>query len=113
MLDGFVQSIRTEVLPVFEQQPIVPREELAGVELSMKLLSEASREELTGACTALATAYEQWIKERKAELDSDRSLSDELRQTGDEHLRRCRECHRRMVDGISLLEDDAVLRSAF
>jgi hypothetical protein len=111
--DGLVQAIRTEVLPSFEQFPIVPRESLQGVELSMKVLSEADRPDLLAACQALASAYRNWIKDREAELSSDSSVSDELRETGEEHLRKCWECHRRIEDGIALLDDDAEVREAF
>jgi hypothetical protein len=91
----------------------VQRESLQGVELSMKALSEADRTDLVAACQALASTYRNWIKDREAELSSDFSLSGELRETSEEHLRKCRECHRRIEDGIARLDDDAEVREAF
>jgi hypothetical protein len=111
--DGLVRKVRTEVLPVFEQAPILPRESLGGVELSMKRLSEASTEVILTACKSLAAAYREWIEQREIELAGDSSLSKELKEAGTANLNQCRQCLSRMEDGISLLGTEADAMTAF
>jgi hypothetical protein len=111
--DGRVIAVRSEVLPVFEQPPILPRDSIAGAELSMKRLAEGLESEIIKACKALADAYRNWIQERKAELDGESSLSPELKSAGDEHLRNCRNCLRRIEDGITLLQSNGDAMMAF
>ncbi len=111
--NGVVAAVRTESLPVFQQAPILPREALPEVELSMKVLSEAEPDALVVACQALAAAYSAWIDDKKIDLAADRELPDELRGAGESHLTKCLECHRRIRAGISLLETDTEVQIAF
>jgi hypothetical protein len=98
---------------VFEQAPILPRETLPGVELSMKRLSEASMDPIVTACKSLAGAYRMWIQQREAELSSDAKLSKELRNAGSANLSLCRACLSRIEDGILLLANEADAMKAF
>lgn len=113
MSDGIVQTVRTEVLPVFEQAPILPRESLEGVELSMKRLSEAPANAVVSACKSLADSYRSWIEQRKADLASDRILSPELKEAGEGNIRLCRDCLSRIEQGIVLLGSEADALEAF
>lgn len=108
-----VVSIRSEALPVFEQAPVVPREGVEGAELSMKKLAAADEMALLKACQALADGYRAWITERAAELEADAQLASELKLTGRRHLDNCRECLRRIEDGISILGTHPIIRAAF
>jgi hypothetical protein len=108
--DGKLVRVRTEVLPVFEQAPVVPIDTIPMVQLSMKVLAEAPAIEIAQSFRALAAAYRQWIVEREQELAQDASLPRELRECGEANLRECKACLVRIEDGIDLLmaNDDAM-----
>lgn len=110
MLDGKVAKVRTEVLPIFEQAPVVPIDSIPMVQLSMKALSEASAAAVAESCRALAGAYREWIVERERELAEDATIPSQLRARGEDNLRECRVCLARIEDGIDLLlaNDDAM-----
>lgn len=104
-----VTHVRTQTLPTYEQPPVLPRNELPGVNLSMLRLFEAPHEELVASCGRLAEAYEKWIAERR--LEAARSgLSAELLKTSGDHLDRCEESLKRIRNGIEILNtnDDAM-----
>lgn len=111
--DSVVRKVRSEVLPVFEQAPILPRESLDGVELSMKRLSQAPTEMILAACNSLAGAYREWIEQRERELASDSALSKELKGAGARNLGLCRNCLSRIEDGTALLEKQPEAMDAF
>lgn len=111
--EGRVVAVRSEVLPVFEQPPILPRDSIEGAELAMKRLAADPEKDVIKACKSLGEAYSNWIQERKAELDSDSSLTPELKSAGEEHLRNCRDCLRRIEEGITLLQSNADAMRAF
>jgi Helicase conserved C-terminal domain len=111
--EGAVKEVRTEVLPIFEQLPILPRESIDGAGLSMKGLSESSTPEILAACKALASAYRDWINDRAQELSSLTTLAPELKEAGGRHLDLCRQCLGRIEDGINLLGADENLIEAF
>src|SRR5262249_34858658 len=106
---------RTEILPVFEQPPIVPLDRAEGVELSMRMLAEASTTDVTTSCRALASAYRIWIEERERELATDAALAakTELKARGDEHLAACRDGLAGIEVGMALLESEADAAEAF
>lgn len=111
--DGKIVSVRSEVLPTFDQPPILPRESIEGAELAMKRLAEGSDANSINACKALAAAYAAWIRQRKDELDQEAALAPELKSAGEEHLRNCRDCLRRIEEGIAVLQSDAAAMTAF
>jgi hypothetical protein len=108
-----VLSVRTEVLPVHRQTPIVPADNIAGAELAMEALSTANREEALRICNALTAAYGEWIETQAKALTDDADLPDDLRKAGRRHIDDCRQCLRRIVDGIELLRDDELVFDAF
>jgi hypothetical protein len=111
--EGAVKEVRTEVLPVFEQLPILPRESIDGAVLSMKGLSESSTPQIIAACKALADSYRGWINDRARELSSLKTLAPELKEAGERHLDLCRQCLGRIEDGSNLLNDDEDVADAF
>ncbi|WP_338501526.1 helicase-related protein [Sphingomonas kaistensis] len=111
--EGEVNAVRTEVMPVHEQAPILPRDQIAGVDLSMGRLAEGTVDQIVASCTSLAAAYAAWIDERRDELQSDPSLSAALQQVASQHLDNCLACLERMKDGIAILNSDADALDAF
>lgn len=111
--DGHASIVRTEVMPVYEQAPIAPRDFIAGVDLSMRRLSEVERSDLVRSCRSLAGAYAGWVAERRKELAGDATLTPALRETGARHLDDCEQCLERMLGGIGLLETEPDALEAF
>jgi hypothetical protein len=106
-------SVRTETLPIHEQAPIVPRDEIDGVDLSMRRLAEARDQDLLAVCRSLVAAYARWIEARRQDLDNDERLTKALRDIGSAHLDNCERCLKRMSAGIDILENDADALEAF
>ena len=107
-----VVEVRTETLPVFTQHPILPRERLEGVNLSMLGLSCAEDAAILASCHELAGRYFKWIIEQRNAADV-AGLSSELQSTASEHLARCEESLRRMQRGINVLASDRKAMTAF
>jgi hypothetical protein len=111
--DGDVLSVRTEVLPIHKQTPIVAREDIPGVDLKMKTLATAKRDEIASMCESMASAYEKWIEEQERELARDPTLTVKMSETGKLHIARCRDCLSRIRGGIALLVSDQFVLDAF
>ena len=111
-VDGRAIEIKTEVLPTFEVKPVLPTN-IKGLDLRIAdfMLDDAN----TGIvlCTKLIREYESWIIEREGEIDARTELSPKLKETARRHMANCRECLRRMRDGVVLLELDPDLALAF
>jgi hypothetical protein len=105
-----VNEVRTETLPVFQQSPVLPREDIPGVTLSMKRISESDQLSVTSTLRALADAYLGWIKERQGDIAS---LEPALRETAENHITKCFACYARITAGIALLESDEDVFTAF
>ena len=104
--------VRTEVLPVHEVKPVL-HTQVEGLNLSMTSLAHGSLGEALRLCDRLADAYEEWIDEREREAANRQDLTPELRSTAFRHLENCRDCLRRMRDGIGLIRQDSEVASAF
>ncbi len=111
-LDGGTSVVRTETLPTYEVKPIL-HAEVEGLDLSMAMLAHGDLEKALDLCNRLADAYEAWIEEQEREVASRSDLTPELRATADRHLEDCRECLKRMRDGIGLISEDSESASAF
>jgi len=107
-----VTELRTENMPVFTQHPILPRDQLDGVNLSMLGLSRSTDNEILASCEKLASAYENWILQQRAE-PSIVDLSPELKATAHTHLARCEESLERIRRGIQMLHKDSSAMKAF
>ncbi len=110
--NGRTTRVWTEVLPIYEVKPVLPTQ-VEGLDLSMNVLAHSSSKDVLSLCNRLADEYEKWIDEREREVASRSDLTPELTATAHRHLENCRECLRRMREGIGLLEDDSEALSAF
>ena len=104
--------VRTEVLPVHEVKPVL-HTQVEGLNLSMAMLAHGSLGEVLRLCDRLADAYEEWIDEREREVADRLDLTPELTSTAFRHLENCRDCLRRMRDGIGLIRQDSEVASTF
>lgn len=104
--------VRTEVLPVHEVKPVL-HTQVEGLQLSMSVLAHGSLEDVLRLCNRLADAYEEWIEERELEVRNRQDLTQELSSAAFRHLENCRDCLRRMREGIGLIKDDLEVAKAF
>ena len=104
--------IRTEVLPTYEVKPILPTR-IPCLQLQMKHLSSAEHGPSSAPCSALADEYESWIESKEREIASRTDLSPELEAAARKHMAQCRDCLRRMREGVLLLDKDPVVQLAF
>ena len=105
-------SVRTEVMPTYEVKPVLPRE-IAELDLQMMKLAGERPNVTTELCSRLCDEYEKWIITKEQEISLGRTIPSELVQTALRHMENCRECLRRMRDGVRLLDDDPVIALAF
>lgn len=106
----FTSSITTEVIPVYEIKPIVPRE-LKNVPLKMFDLSDLLEKDITTNLVKLNTEYETWINNQEEIANSE--LKDELLETAIRHIDSCRMCLQRMKEGVELLISNEIVNRAF
>lgn len=101
--DGRATQIKTEVLPTFEVKPVLPTK-IEDLDLRIVDFMLDDTNIGTALCAKLIEEYELWIIEREREIDSRMDLPPRLKETGRRHMENCRECLRRMRDGVTLLE---------
>lgn len=103
-----VKKISTSIFPIYEMKPIVPSK-IDGVSLEMYKMSDlGSKEETLAELTAMCEKYAEWIK----------SLDERISFTGDSgtaerHIDKCKQCLRRMREGVELLKNDDDILWAF
>ncbi len=109
---GRSDEVRTDVLPVHEIKPIVPRV-FDDLPLSMLALSDRGNEaEMHTTLASLCDRYEWWINEQRALMQS-ADFPEEYQNAAQRHLARCIQCLKRMRGGLTLLRNDAQVRHAF
>jgi hypothetical protein len=101
----------TEVIPVFEERPVIPQE-LPELQLSMATLSATEGDEPLELCRRLAAEYASWISIQEERVRGGDVPGDML-AAAQAHMSRCRECLERIDRGISLLHADQRVRKAF
>jgi hypothetical protein len=108
---GTVHRISTETLPSYEIKPVLPRE-VPGLHLSMAVLADTHNATGLDLCDRLAAEYLSWI-ERQSAVVEDPAFPAAHRATAHRHLQQCRDCHRRIVDGIQILRTNRDAQQAF
>lgn len=106
--EGLVKEISTTVFPEYEIKPIVPSV-IEGISLEMYKLSDAGQEEeIIKTLSSLCGEYEKWIErlERRIPEIADRGTA--LR-----HVENCKECLKRMENGVLLLKNNEKVMRAF
>jgi len=110
--NGRTARIRTEVLPTYDLKPVLPTQ-VEGLDLRMNELASNESEVAPTLCGRLADEYEEWISERKREIEERSDLSSALKETARSHMGNCGECLRRIREGILLLQQNSVVARAF
>ncbi|MDZ7269967.1 MAG: helicase C-terminal domain-containing protein [candidate division KSB1 bacterium] len=101
--------IWTETLPTYEVKPILPNE-IEGLELAMQQLADEKDDKALQLCRRLADEYLAWIESREKEVRNP-SFPTDLKNTAEKHLQKCRDCHKRIVTGVSLLQQPKIRRA--
>ena len=113
--DGSVEratTIRTEVLPTYEFRPVLPTK-LESLDLSMTIFAFGETRKSIGHCARLVDEYDIWIRKKEHEISARIDYTEELKNTARRHMKDCRECLRRMRDGIKFIESDNEIALAF
>ena len=106
--DGLVKQIRSAIFPYYEIKPIVPSK-IPGVDLDMFKLSDYGSDEwIIEELTKLCNAYSSWIDGLNKKLAGIKDTGTAVR-----HIDNCKECLKRMKDGVSLLKSDQKIMRAF
>ena len=104
-----VTLIRTSIFPQYEIKPILPNQNIKGVKLLMADLSDTKKTtETLAELERLCSEYKEWINElekKKSEIDD--------QTTAERHILACKECQKRMEDGVALLKSDGLVLHAF
>jgi len=108
---GNVDRISTDTLPAYEIKPVLPRE-VPGLQLSMPILADIHNAAGLDLCDRLAAAYLSWIDEQTVAVQ-DPAFPAIHRPTAHRHLQQCRDCHRRIIDGIQILRTNRDAHQAF
>jgi hypothetical protein len=109
--EGRACEIRADVLPTFEMKPVVPAR-LEDLNLRMYDLSDqGDHTQVISNLALLCKKYQEWIFKQEAIANSE--LTEEMREIAGHHIRNCRTCLERIHDGISLIENDPMVRRAF
>lgn len=106
-----VHQVNTDSLPAYEIKPILPSE-IQGLQLSMRVLADKDNPAGLELCDQLAASYLNWIEQQRAIVENPKFPADH-QEAAAGHLEQCRECHRRMVDGIRTLRTDPDVHQAF
>lgn len=103
-----VAWVKTDVLPRYEVFPL--KFDAAKLRLPMSVLGDRNTSEALEMCELLASEYERWIEERVAEA-AEAGFPSIHSKAAERQLTECRECLRRVRDGITVLRDypDAML----
>jgi hypothetical protein len=102
---GRTREVLTEVLPRHEIFPL--NFDARGLLLPMGLLAYANDQEILGSCLSLADTYEDWINKRAAEVPA------EHLGAGERQIQKCKDCLRRMREGIEALSTNADAMQVF
>ncbi len=102
-------EVSTTWLPVAES-PQTRARTVAGAQLSMDVLSEATPDDLRAGLAPLVAGYDAWIAEQEAAASQ---LPAHLQETAGEVLWEARQAHQRLVDGLEHVASDDEARRCF
>ena len=114
--DTHSASVFTEFVPTYEAPQLVPpSDQDAGAILDMQLLAEATDSTtVVGMLEPLVVTYEKWTDSLAQRLNSDPLFENHImKEAGTDNLNACRQCAKRLRDGLDLISDDDDVFEAF
>ncbi|HYF81325.1 MAG TPA: DISARM system helicase DrmA, partial [Symbiobacteriaceae bacterium] len=108
-------ALQTVTIPDFTVPLVVAEKDRGGSVLDMQKLADAADEgKLFDCLSPLIYAYEDWIEERRTELDGlQGDLPHDLYRQAEEHIGWCEEARARMMAGLKILTSDPRAFAAF
>lgn len=111
-------QVETEWVPMFEVPQQTPRsvaddENLAGLTMDMKALTELPKEGLIASLRHIETAYRVWIKVEEAKLTLPAERLEGHEEAAHRAIKNCRRALERIKDGVDLIETNPVAEEAF
>lgn len=110
--------VETEWVPEFEVPQQTPRaeaddENLAGLTMDMKALTELPKEGLIASLRHIETAYRVWIKVEEAKLQLPPEKLEGHEEAARHAVKNCRRALERIKAGITLIETNPLAEEAF
>ena len=105
-----VARVWTETLAVAQTTQMIPT---SGDGLSMRELASGDQRVVLDTCRSITVAYRAWIEDTEQTIDGEDGPPAALRGTALRHTADCRECLRRIEEGIATLETDSYAFGAF
>ena len=110
--------VETEWVPKFEVPQQTPRSEaddenLAGLTMDMKALTELPKEGLIASLRHIETAYRVWIKIEEAKLQLPPEKLEGHEEAARRAVKNCRRALERIKEGITLIETNPLAEEAF
>ena len=111
-------AVETEWMPSFEVPQQTPRsqvddENLNGLVLDMKVLTELPKQELLGTLRHIETAYGIWICAEKAKLTAPSEKLGAYQDAAKRAVKGCERAQLRIKAGIDLIESNPLAEEAF
>jgi hypothetical protein len=115
---GKTDWVRTSTIPIYDLKPIKPRETpfaQESLQLSMAFYCDGNgtnqpERDIIKALNVLADDYVSWIDQIETSLNS---FEPRLKSAALKNLANCRDCHRRIVRGIDVLQSNPAAMLAF
>lgn len=108
--DGIVETLKTSIFPSYEIKPIVPN---IFNDISLKMMDlgpNADFEKGLENLEALCKEYGKWIESKEKQIVA---LDKCHVETAYRHIERCKECQKRIENGINILKKDEKAKLAF
>jgi hypothetical protein len=110
--------VETEWVPKFEVPQQTPRSEaddenLAGLTMDMKALTELPKEGLIASLRHIETAYRVWIKTEETKLQLPPEKLEGHEEAARRAVKNCRRALERIKEGITLIETNPLAEEAF
>lgn len=110
--------VETEWVPMFEVPQQTPRsakddENLAGLTMDMKLLSELPKEGLIASLRHIETAYRVWINVEEVKLQLPKERLQGHEEAAQRSVKSCRRALERINAGVNLIESNPLAEEAF
>ena len=107
--DENCSRVEVSVIPEYEVKPVLPTQ-ITGLSLDMWLMGTLERDDVLEKCRVLVAKYEEWIDQKRLEIND---LPKQHHEAAERHMDRCRICLERIREGINILESDDDAYEAF
>lgn len=108
--DGKVQEIKSSFIPEQPVYPLVVPRDIGLPDFSIKMISEASVDQLNNVFMSIPDRYDEWIDKREKEIAG---IPKEFHNAAIHHINLCKESSQRIKKGIKKIKEVSDVREAF